>query len=400
MLGYGKVADRYPFEMPRALKDAGYTTVSVGKDHFGWNTTADHGIDHGYTLTQLYDGLGSGFSGGGEYDNYDRWFQKEMPGKDPMATGLDWNTWHGAAYVYDEYYHPTAWVARTAIGVINKQNASSPPWFMKVSFHRPHSPYDPPARLLNATKLADLAPMITGGNWDQRFRGLKGDPPGCGPTTDAWCGLMPTNDSDLSRRSYYASVAFVDENIGHIMTALEAKGMKESTFILFTGDHGDGQGDHHHWRKGYPYEFSSHVPFLVRWPESMQGGVVKVPRGTIIKGAIAVELRDVAPTMLAVAGLGQSVGAGLFKPEDGKPVTCLLTDPTGATACEFAGLSGPWRKWLDLEHSTCYNGTNHWSAITNGEMKYVYKAWNASEQLFNTTGTVKARGALCGVLVI
>jgi arylsulfatase A-like enzyme len=74
MLGYGTVANRYPFEMPRALKDNGYTTISVGKDHFGWNTTADHGIDHGYTSTQLYDGLGSGFSGGGEYDNYDRWY--------------------------------------------------------------------------------------------------------------------------------------------------------------------------------------------------------------------------------------------------------------------------------------------------------------------------------------
>ena len=60
MLGYGAVANRYPFEMPRALKDAGYTTISIGKDHFGWNSTLDHGIDHGYTTTQLYDGLGTG----------------------------------------------------------------------------------------------------------------------------------------------------------------------------------------------------------------------------------------------------------------------------------------------------------------------------------------------------
>jgi arylsulfatase A-like enzyme len=207
---------------------------------------------------------------------------------------------------------------------------------------------------------------------------------------------MPTKDTNISRRAYYASVAFVDEQIGHIMTALESKGFKNNTFIVFTGDHGDGQGDHHHWRKGYPYEFSSHVPFLVRWPESMDeakhGEAELIPRGTLVKGPIVVELRDVLPTMLDAAGLGETGTIGMFKPEDGKPVTCLLRDPTGASPCAFAGMKGPWRKWLDLEHSTCYNNTNHWSSITDGQMKYVYKAWNASEQLFNMTGT---GGAYC-----
>ena len=162
----------------------------------------------------------------------------------------------------------------------------------------------------------------------------------------------------------------------------------DSTLILFTSDHGDGQGDHHHWRKGYPYEFSSHVPFLVRWPDKMGGVDTKgfIPRGSVIKGPIVVELRDVAPTMLDAAGITVQASAGLFKPEDGKPISCLLRDPTGSSPCAFAGLTSPtWRKWVDLEHSTCYNDTNHWSALTNGQIKYVYKAWNNSEQLFNLT---------------
>ena len=53
MLGYGVVADRYPFEMPRALSAAGYATHSIGKDHFGWNKTANAGIPHGYSTTNL-----------------------------------------------------------------------------------------------------------------------------------------------------------------------------------------------------------------------------------------------------------------------------------------------------------------------------------------------------------
>ena len=50
---------RYPFDMPRTLASAGYVTISMGKDHFGWNQTSDHGIDHGYGTTLLYDGLGA-----------------------------------------------------------------------------------------------------------------------------------------------------------------------------------------------------------------------------------------------------------------------------------------------------------------------------------------------------
>ena len=31
---------------------------------------------------------------------------------------------------------------------------------------------------------------------------------------------------------------------------------------------GDGQADHYHWRKGFPYEFASHVPWMLRWPKN------------------------------------------------------------------------------------------------------------------------------------
>ena len=40
---------------------------------------------------------------------------------------------------------------------------------------------------------------------------------------------------------------------------------------------------------------------------------------------------------------------------------------------------------IDLEHSTCYNMTNHWNALTDGRTKYIYRAWKGDEQLFNLT---------------
>ena len=49
MLGAGSIATKYPYEMPAAMSDeAKYYTYSIGKDHFGWNTTTNKGISHGY----------------------------------------------------------------------------------------------------------------------------------------------------------------------------------------------------------------------------------------------------------------------------------------------------------------------------------------------------------------
>lgn len=156
----------------------------------------------------------------------------------------------------------------------------------------------------------------------------------------------------------------------------------ESTFILWSADHGDGQGDHYHWRKGYPYEFSAHVPMLMRWPQSYSS-VASIPRGTVITGLVS-ELRDIFHTAVDVGDAAGLIPAGHFKPEDGKSLLCLLKDPTGAT-CDYAGNPGPWRQALDMEHSTCYNESNHWNALTDGSIKYVFRAFFGDEQLFNLT---------------
>eukprot|EP01062_Namystynia_karyoxenos_P022380 TRINITY_DN18574_c0_g1_i1.p1 TRINITY_DN18574_c0_g1~~TRINITY_DN18574_c0_g1_i1.p1 ORF type:complete len:561 (+),score=130.00 TRINITY_DN18574_c0_g1_i1:75-1685(+) len=388
MLGYGAVAPEYPYEMPRALRDAGYATATFGKDHFGWNASSGTGNQHGYEFLQLYDGLGSFMAGKpnnwtGEFDDYDAWFQKEMPGKDPQATLDDWNGWHAKAFVYPEYYHPMAWVGRQAVSYLKAYNDTRP-WFVKVSFHRPHSPYDPPQRVLDKFAATKLPAIITSpkGGWDERFIGGAGHPPGCGPTNDAWCGLMPAADADFTRRAYYASVAFVDEQVAKIYQALLDRNWLENTLILWTSDHGDGQGDHYHWRKGFPYEFSAHVPMMVRWPNSMDG--VKMPRGAVVRAPLVAELRDVLHTFVDSAGAADAVPQGTFQPEDGKSLLCLLRDPSGLT-CPYSPNPGPWRKWIDMEHSTCYNETNHWNALTDGQMKYVFRAWYGDEQLFNLT---------------
>jgi hypothetical protein len=96
------------------------------------------------------------------------------------------NGWEGAPFVFREDLHPTAWVGQQAVDWITNASLrsgpeASSPWFLKVSFHRPHSPYDPPARVFNATKAEDLPPVqLATDGWDDVFRGGAANPPGCG----------------------------------------------------------------------------------------------------------------------------------------------------------------------------------------------------------------------------
>lgn len=79
MLGYGKIAEHYDVELPRLMHDSGFDCISIGKNHFGWNKTANAGVAHGYDdTTQICDGVP-------EYmDNYDQWFKKKYPNLDPL----------------------------------------------------------------------------------------------------------------------------------------------------------------------------------------------------------------------------------------------------------------------------------------------------------------------------
>ena len=203
-------------------------------------------------------------------------------------------------------------------------------------------------------------------------------------THDAWCGEHDPAAEMLSRRAYHASVAFVDEQIGKVHAALRATGLLRSTLWVFTSDHGDGQGDHWHWRKGYPYEFSAHVPMLIRWPDDPTVWPAGLPPPSVTRGATVdalVELRDVAPTLLHAAG---ALPSNASRTMDGASMLCLLRPRGDAVWAALPGCpAAGWRATLSLEHDICYNASNHWSAITDGASKYVFEAQHGQEQLFD-----------------
>ena len=388
MLGFGDIALAYPYaELPRCLARVGYDTVSVGKNHFYNEMSGGENPGHGFAKRYTYDGIIA------EFDAYDRWFNASLPGRDPLATGiaefgeeLAFDDYRGAPYAYDEQFHPTAWVGATARGALRRHAASnaSAPLFLKASFHRPHSPYDPPARVL--AKFEDPAACVVPGadmsvdGWDARFaqgRNYTDLPYGGAPDVAMFCGDIGAKHVRKTRGAYLASVAFVDEHLGLVLDELDALGMADRTFVLYVGDHGDMQGDHYLWRKGFPFEGSAHVPLIVRWPEAYVP--LAASRGVAL--AFVTEHRDLLPTLLDAAG-----AAGSLEPReavDGRSLLDLLR-----------GDNATWRSWVDLEHdpgtlgAVCFdNTTNHWNALTDGSTtKYVFDAHTLEEFLFDLPG--------------
>lgn len=345
MLGYYKVAQKYDYEMPQMLRDKGYYTIGIGKMH--WDPQRNL---HGFHQT-LLDESGRVESEGFVSD-YRQWFAQKAPGVDPDATGIGWNEHRAGIYLLAEDLHPTYWTAQTAIDFV-KDYQQDKPLFMKVSFARPHSPYDPPKRYLDMYEEVDVpAPYM--GDWAMRFADYPA-------SKDAAFGDYGMEHAIKSRRHYYAAITFIDDQIGRFIEELKAKGMYENALIIFVSDHGDMMGDHNHWRKTYAYEGSTRVPFIMKWPAANETNVEK---GTELKQCT--ELRDILPTMLDVAGVEQ--------PEkmDGLSLMNLVD-----------GNESTWREYIDMEHATTYDSHNYWCALTDGNVKYVWFFRTGEEQLFD-----------------
>jgi choline-sulfatase len=162
------------------------------------------------------------------------------------------------------------------------------PWFYFVSFVGPHDPFDPPTTY--ADRYRD-APMPTPIADD-----MEGKPAGVRAARGRRWGPVAGATEDeiaITRRQYCAAISAIDDQVGQILDAIEARGMAENTVVVYTSDHGEMLGDHGFYAKSVSYESALRVPLLVAGP-GIAGGRVS---------DALVELIDVNPTVCALAGL-------------------------------------------------------------------------------------------------
>jgi arylsulfatase K len=94
------------------------------------------------------------------------------------------------------------------------------------------------------------------------------------------------------RRIYFAMVAEVDAMVGEVLRALDRTGLRDSTYVVFSSDHGELAMEHRQWYKMSPFEPSSHVPLLISGPGIRRGAVCDE----------LVSLVDIYPTFADWAG--------------------------------------------------------------------------------------------------
>ena len=172
---------------------------------------------------------------------------------------------------------------------------------------------------------------------------------------DTWFGDPGELEARKSRAGYFASIEFVDENVGRIVEGLRARGVYDDLFVVWSSDHGDQMGDHYLWRKGFAMESSTHIPLVIRWPVRGEEEYL-IGRGTVSDALV--EVRDLAPTFWEMGGVGE-VDDDMIS---GKSLLPLLR-----------GEKVKVRDYLDLEENWTFEPRFYWNAIIGGEenMKYV-----------------------------
>ena len=418
----------------------GYYCSVVGKNHYGLRPQSTRQAQgggpatfetHGYHDLRLHEGLlmydrrSSAFR---RSDHYGEFFASSCPRCDPLATqplhdasslgrhngsgepvtdaafapwrlspgATPYNSNQAFAYPFDERLHPTHWTAAMAVRSLDQwlsrraNGTEARPLFLKISFHRPHSPYDPPIRWLRALSAQPTAPAATSGQggWDARYAGADGLKSctassraycgsGCG--YQAYCGRLEDRDLAQVRAHYRASLAFVDEQAGRVLDRMRAATSEwRSTFVLYTSDHGDALGDHHLWRKGFAYEQVASIPLFVRWPAAWEAHA-RMPRGATIS-SLLVELRDVFPTLADAAGIPLPPPGDASGP-DGRSVLPMLMNGFDGQSRE----SPPWRSALLLELAMCNFADTNWVALVDdSHHKYIrHLSSEPAEQLFD-----------------
>jgi uncharacterized sulfatase len=171
------------------------------------------------------------------------------------------------------------------------------PFFIAAGFYRPHCPFIAPKRYFDLYPLEKIAaPESSDIEWAKLLpASLFINQPHFGVSARAQREAI---------QAYYASISYLDANVGRLLDAIDRLGLAEKTMIVFWSDHGYLLGQHGQWMKQTLFEGSARNPLIIAGP------------GVTAKGQASrrtVELVDLYPTLADLCQLSSTPGdlAGL-----------------------------------------------------------------------------------------
>ena len=295
--------------LPLLYRKAGFYTARFGKVfHMGVPDAmarCSRGADDPHAWDEVLPAYGYELNSNGSYYNATP-YEEDTVGAGGAVAWLQ--SVKGGKQQYDYQ------VAHSVAQKIEARQDSARPFFLAAGFIRPHVPWVAPKEFFELYDTAGL-PLPPSAQDDRQ-----------GMATihkDYWSSDFKVSSSEHKRalRAYYASISFLDAQIGRLIQALKATGQYEQTAIVLLSDHGYQTGEHGFWFKNYLYEESALSPLMIKLPGQKEG-IVKEP----------VELLDVFPTLVAFSQLpqprqhleGQSL-LPLMKGKEGKRYAVVQT---------------------------------------------------------------------------
>jgi len=303
MLGYGSprpaLGDRLTWA--QQFKNSGYYTARVSKIFHmgvpGGIEKGDDGADDPISWTERFNSKGPEWTAPGEGET----LEGNPDGTKPVKGG---NTFVVVAADGDDLVHSDGKTAAKSCELIAAHKDE--PFWLGVGFVRPHVPFVSPKAYHKPFLPYDsmtLPPKIPG-DWD--------DIPKAGINYKTSLNMkMDVRRQKKAVGGYYASVAYMDAQVGKVMAALTKAGLDDKTIVIFTSDHGYHLGEHDFWAKVSLHEESVLVPLIIRMPGK--------------KPAVCnslVEMLDLYPTVANLCGLDKQERL------QGKDISPMLDDPS------------------------------------------------------------------------
>jgi iduronate 2-sulfatase len=338
--------------LPKHFRDHGYRTFGVGKVHHqgetdsSWWTEYAYGPDYGPFLwdeirqaqrarpdrvwlyegepmlsyTRRYEGLDRFFLDGERFRHHVEMAFGSLPEVFSDAdTEIRGTNGAPFRYVSDDDRDPlpdektTGW----ALDVLRQDHDR--PFFLAVGYMKPHTPLNVPQRWFDRFPLDEIAlPPFLEDDVDDCARALVEHRPYGFLAYD----MILKGGERLWRKwlqSYLACVAFVDEQVGTLLDALDENGHSDDTIIVFTSDNGYHMGEKSYIYKDSLWEESGQIPLIVSAPGV--GGSDRVCTQPV-------SLVDLYPTLIDLCDLpGDPHAATHGHPLEGHSLRPLLDDP-------------------------------------------------------------------------
>lgn len=239
---------------------------------------------------------------------------------------------------------------------------SDKPFFMGIGFVRPHTPLYAPKKYFDMFPLdkIELSPIKPGDADDTHYKNIyPAEEKGLRyyrTLKESYGGNAETGLKHFLQ-AYLACIAFVDEQIGKVVDAVNNSKFRDNTIIVLIADHGWQIGEKDYLFKNSPWEEITRIPFIMKTPGFKTGEKTEHP----------VSLIDIFPTLTELCALkgdnrknelGGKPGGFSLKPFLENPASEKWEGPNGALLMLGVGLNK-----TDAPKQTYSYRTKEWKYI-------------------------------------